>query len=251
VRNSAAFVSRYGSGLNVAGSFSGSLDNSGETLTLRLPSPWDANVLSFRYEANWQNTNGSGYSLELVSSGISIADYGSYPSWKASAQLYGTPDGWVLSPGSLPAWLAANGFTPDDLYSDADADGLENAMEFAMGTDPHSAAPPHGADRLPLAARSPEGRISMSFELAATGQPGGYGAEGVSYEIMSGSDLTGWTAVARKGSAAAGWTDGGGAELPPGALAVVPGADGRVRVTFEDPAPASVRRFLRLRAVLP
>jgi len=251
VRDAAAFASRYGSGLNVAGSFSGSLDNSGETLTLRLPSPWDANVLSFRYEASWQNTNGSGYSLEVVSSGISIADYGSYPSWKASAQLYGTPDGWILSPGSLPAWLAEHGFTPADLYDDADADGLENAMEFAMGTNPHSAAAPHGADRLPVAARSPEGRVAMSFELAATGQPGGYGAEGVSYEIVSGSDLNGWTTVARKASAAAGWTDGGGTGLPPGSLAVVPGADGRVRVIFEDPAPASVRRFLRLRAVLP
>jgi hypothetical protein len=91
----------------------------------------------------------------------------------------------------------------------------------------------------------------MSFELAASAQPGGYGAEGVSYEIVNGSDLTGWVTVARKAAAGTDWTDGSGSALPPGAVAVAPGTNGLLRVTYEEPAAAAVRSFLRLRAVLP
>ena len=52
VRNLASFQSRYGGGLNVAGVYSGALDNNGEQLALRLPQPWDANVLRFESEIN-------------------------------------------------------------------------------------------------------------------------------------------------------------------------------------------------------
>ena len=52
VKNLAAFEGRYGMDLNVAGEYSGKLDNAGETLRLELPEPYDVAILRFRYSDN-------------------------------------------------------------------------------------------------------------------------------------------------------------------------------------------------------
>lgn len=251
VKNIAAFESRYGTALNVAGAYIGNLDNNGEQLALRLPAPWDANVLCFRYESTWQNTNASGYSLNLVSNATSIEDFGENESWSAATQLYGTPDSWAPPenphPDGLSNWLTANALTTGDLLLDTDFDGLTNALEFALNTDPRSPAAPSGADRLPIAGTS-GGFATISFELPTTALAGGHGCPGVTYEVQSGSDLTGWTTRAKKTPATADWTDAVGGTLPVGTVTVGAGAGGRTSVTVRDSAAISSapRRYLRL-----
>ena len=62
VHNRAAFISRYGTGIRVAGEFSGSLDNAGESLTLL--GPLGEPILDFSYDPSWYPiTDGGGFSL--------------------------------------------------------------------------------------------------------------------------------------------------------------------------------------------
>jgi hypothetical protein len=62
VHNLAAFESRYGTGLPVAGEFFGSLDNAGDRLTLL--GPLGEPILDFSYEPTWYpSTDGGGFSL--------------------------------------------------------------------------------------------------------------------------------------------------------------------------------------------
>lgn len=255
VKHRATFEGRYGFGLNIAGEYTGNLDNSGEQLALRLPAPWDANVLCFSYGSAWQNTNGSGYSLELINNATSIEDFGERESWAAATQLYGTPDSWV--PGSDPHndslndWLTANSLTLADLPLDTDSDGLSNTLEFSLNTNPRSAANPHGADRLPTAGSS-GGFATIAFELPATALAGGHGCPGVTYEVQTGSDITGWATLAKKTPATADWTDATGGALPPGTVTIGATAGGRAPITVQDSAAISTtqRRYLLLKVTV-
>ena len=256
VRNRASFESRYGTALNVAGVYAGALDNSGEQLALRLPAPWDANVLCFRYEPVWHNTNASGYSLTLASPSTGIESFGDRDSWVASTQLLGTPDSWSPPvdphPDGLAAWLTVNGLTMAELSGDADSDGLDNALEFAMNTNPRVANAPHGADRLPTAGRTPDGFATVQFELPTTALAGGHGCPGVTYEVEAGSDLTSWSVVARKTPAGAAWTDAAGVPLPDGTVTLAAMPSGRTSVTVKDTAAIALtgRRCLRVRVTI-
>lgn len=255
VKQRTTFESRYGFGLNIAGEYDGNLDNSGEQLALRLPAPWDANVLCFSYGSNWQNTNGTGYSLELISNATGIEDFGERESWAAATQLYGTPDSWV--PGSDPHndslndWLTANSLTLADLPLDTDNDGLSNTLEFSLNTNPRNAAAPHGADRLPTAG-STGGFATIAFDLPATALAGGHGCPGVTYEVQTGSDITGWTTLAKKTPATADWTDASGGALSPGTVTIGASAGGRAPITVKDSAAIRTiqRRYLRLQATV-
>ena len=251
VRNLAGFQSRYGNALNIAGQYTGALDNNGEQLALRLPDPWDANVLCFRYESTWHNTNASGYSLTLLSNATGIEDFGERESWAATTQLYGTPDSWV--PGSDPhndslaSWLTANSLTAGDILLDTDFDGLNNALEFSLNSNPRSAAAPHGTDRLPSAGTS-GGFTTITFDLPTTALAGGHGCPGVTYEVQTGSNLTGWTTLAKKTPATADWTDAANSPLAPGQVTLIPQPGSLTRVVVKDTTLISTtaREYLRL-----
>jgi hypothetical protein len=152
----------------------------------------------------------------------------------------------------LAAWLAANGLTMADLGLDGDGDGLVNALEYALGTNPKSAAVADGADRLPVVGTGVDGALTFTFDLGVSALPGGYGSEGVTYEVVAGSDLAGWSTVARKVPGAAAWTDRDGARLPEGVVTVGPEAGGLVRIGYHDAGGGQVpeARYLRLRAVV-
>src|SRR6185369_15082701 len=65
VRNPAAFAARYGDGFNIAGSYAGNLDNSGERV--RLVDASGEEILDFNYNNRWyQITDGLGFSLVIV-----------------------------------------------------------------------------------------------------------------------------------------------------------------------------------------
>ncbi len=96
VKNQAAFESRYGAGLSIAGVYTGSLDNSGERL--RIVDAVGEEVLDFRYEGTWYpsthgtTTPGGGSSLVIVDPLASYDTWGLQQNWRASSTATGSPD---------------------------------------------------------------------------------------------------------------------------------------------------------------
>ena len=90
VHNLAAFRSRYGAGVRVAGEFSGSLDNAGEGLVLL--GPLGEPILNFNYDPSWYpSTDGGGYSLVTTAPNASTGAWGLPSNWRPSSELGGSP----------------------------------------------------------------------------------------------------------------------------------------------------------------
>ena len=91
VKNVTAFASRHqGSGLPVLGSFTGTLDNSGERLTLL--DEFNEEILDFSYSRSWYPvTDGLGFSLVVTSPSAEADSWGSRQQWRASAGIGGAP----------------------------------------------------------------------------------------------------------------------------------------------------------------
>ena len=90
VKNAAAFAYRYGAGFNIAGTYSGSLNNTGERLSLL--DAMNEQILDFSYNNTWYPlTDGLGFSLVTVNEMASPDTWGSASAWRASGQVNGTP----------------------------------------------------------------------------------------------------------------------------------------------------------------
>ena len=97
VKNQAAFTSRYGSQVRVAGEYSGQLANGGERLTLVAAD--DSSIQSFSYDdgAGWPETpDGLGASLQVIDYN---GDYNQGSNWRGSAPQHGTPGRAEYMPG--------------------------------------------------------------------------------------------------------------------------------------------------------
>jgi hypothetical protein len=89
-RNVAAFTERYGSGFDIAGSFTGHLDNSGERL--RLADAQDETVLDFEYDNAWYpRTDGQGFALVIADETTPFDAWDQPESWQPSAAEGGSP----------------------------------------------------------------------------------------------------------------------------------------------------------------
>ena len=72
VKNQAAFLARYGSGINIAGTYTDSLDDNGEEI--RLLDAANLVIHDFVYSDTWQpSTDGEGYTLEIINPGAAPA----------------------------------------------------------------------------------------------------------------------------------------------------------------------------------
>lgn len=193
--NEAAFRALYSVPTNalVFGPFTGTLQDSGERLSLERPDAPQTNgvvpyivVDDVRYndKAPWPaSADGAGDSLHRLTLGA----YGNEPlNWTAAAP----------TPGALPSanpdrdgdglpndWELANGLDPDnaaDAALDSDSDGLTNLQEYLAGTDPQSAA---SALRLAITRDADDARLAFTA-LA-----------GRSYAVQANAALTpgGWT----------------------------------------------------------
>jgi hypothetical protein len=90
VKNRAAFTSRYGGGLPVAGEFTGSLDHGGETL--RLEDAKGEKILEFAYSNSWYPlTDGAGFSLVIQDDEVGWESWGEKENWRASSAERGSP----------------------------------------------------------------------------------------------------------------------------------------------------------------
>jgi hypothetical protein len=90
VANVAAFQSRHGSGLLILGTFTGSLDNAGDHLTLLggLQEP----ILDFSYSDSWYpTTDGFAFSLVTVNENAPASAWNTMANWRPSSVQGGSP----------------------------------------------------------------------------------------------------------------------------------------------------------------
>jgi len=105
VRNRQMFQTRYGKNINIAGQYTGKLDNAGERIELQ-----DAigrTILNFRYEDGWRTiTDGGGFSLTIIdATNPDLNSWDQKDSWRPSAYANGSPgsddNGIIPNPGSI------------------------------------------------------------------------------------------------------------------------------------------------------
>jgi hypothetical protein len=105
VQNRNAFEARYGTNINIAGQYSGRLDNAGERITLE-----DAigqTILDFSYKDGWHSTtDGEGFSLTIIDpANNDLSSWDQKDSWRPSAYAGGSPgyddSGIVPNPGAV------------------------------------------------------------------------------------------------------------------------------------------------------
>jgi hypothetical protein len=103
VSNPAAFESRYGTtGIAVAGSYTGRLDDGGERLTLA--GKFGDELSDFRYSDQWHNlTDGVGFSLVLINELADTSQLSEADAWRPSAGESGSPgaDDDIPPPGAV------------------------------------------------------------------------------------------------------------------------------------------------------
>lgn len=170
------FRRQYGWITEVAGVFSGRLDDQGERL--RLMDSTGRSLLDFRFGIDWpwpDVASGDGFTLVLSQPLLGLDQPAA---WRASVRPGGTP-------GTSDAEHFA-GF-PDE---DTDGDGLSAIVEYALGTDP--ADPASGRNTIRVVAE-PDGWLSLRVARNA-------GADDVDLRVEASFDLRTWLPSERRGS---------------------------------------------------
>ena len=86
------FETLYGTGINIAGEYTGSLSNGGENIVLRLPAPLQAAILRMEYNDTWYpTTDGGGYSLVIRDVMSDRAEWNKSSGWNAGTHINGSP----------------------------------------------------------------------------------------------------------------------------------------------------------------
>ncbi|HLP77056.1 MAG TPA: lamin tail domain-containing protein, partial [Candidatus Paceibacterota bacterium] len=114
VRNRSCFTARFGGGFNIAGEFTGSLDNGGETL--RLEDAVGEKILEFAYNDSWYPiTDGLGFSLVIVDENAPWYTWDKKPAWRASGNLNGSPGATDPAPQAFSPIIVNEALTHTDL----------------------------------------------------------------------------------------------------------------------------------------
>jgi hypothetical protein len=105
VQDQSAFTARYGTGINIAGQYTGRLNNAGEKI--RLEDALGQMILEFSYKDGWRSiTDGEDFSLTIINpANPDPESWDEKDSWRASAYPGGSPGrddtGEVPDPGSV------------------------------------------------------------------------------------------------------------------------------------------------------
>ena len=113
VRNRAAFLTRYPALNNIAGEYTGSLENSGERLALlgSLGEP----IHDFSFGDSWYPvTDGLGFSLVIRNESGALDTWPNSASWRASTAVGGSPGGPDPAPANIPAVVVTEALTHTD-----------------------------------------------------------------------------------------------------------------------------------------
>ena len=107
VRNLAAFTSRYGALANIAGQYSGILNNAGENI--QLDDAVGEKILNFSYNNSWYPiTDGPGASLVIVNQNADWRSWDLKEGWRPSARDFGSPAQNDPTPSTLSAPVVIN-----------------------------------------------------------------------------------------------------------------------------------------------
>jgi len=99
VEDREAFEARYGIDINIAGQYTGKLNNAGERI--KLEDAIGQIILDFRFKDGWRSqTDGEGFSLTIIEpTHPDLNSWNEKDAWRASADIGGSPgydDGGVL-----------------------------------------------------------------------------------------------------------------------------------------------------------
>lgn len=218
VEDQAAFEFRYGSGLPIAGQYTGKLRNGGEAILI--VDALGQTVRGFTYDnaAPWPTTPaGEGPSLVLINPN-GVPDHSDPASWKAGS-FFGTPGTDEPPLADFISWAAANGVV--GATGDEDGDGVVNLLEFMSGGNPNDPA----SGSLPVGGSDDEGHATLTFRRDPA-------ASGLALVVETSTDLENWLG-------------GVGSEL----VSRVINGDGTITSTYRATAfpVATERIFLRLR----
>ncbi len=125
VRNLAAFTSRYGAGVSIAGQYTGSLENNGERLQLVDASGEE--ILDFSYDNNWYPiTDGLGFSLVIADEFAAPDAWSRKSQWRTSGRLGGSPSLDDPAPPALAPVVINEALTRTDVPPPTDTIELHN-----------------------------------------------------------------------------------------------------------------------------
>jgi hypothetical protein len=193
VKNQAAFASRYGAGLPVAGEWDpgDKLSNGGENIKLSLGS--GTAIIEFTYDDNapWPTSpDGGGSSLTLILPTETLpTDHSNPLAWQASQQTGGTPG--VTGPGTsnFELWAQSIGLGAEaSMTGDNDSDGMNNLLEYALDSDPMSDSShrlPSGATELIEVDGVTDHYLTLTFRRNLA-------ASELTFTVELSGDLTGW-----------------------------------------------------------
>lgn len=191
VRHAAAFAARYGTGLPVAGEYTGNLSNGGEQVTLSFALGEPIHDFAYSDLPPWPAAaDGPGYALVLVDP-ASVPDHSSPSSWTAGNVVGGTPGApEPPAPGTWQAWQAAH-FSGLELLdpavsgrdADPDGDGRSNMLEYAFATNPL-------ADDAPTLAFARVAAGSLRYPAIRFHRP--EDAADLVYQLEASDDLAAW-----------------------------------------------------------
>ena len=142
VQDAGAFQLAYGTGPNVAGTYSGKLSNGGEQVRLEIPF-LGAGIHDFEYDDGWfPLTDGGGFALEIIDPSAPPSTWDSRSSWRSGSVAGGTPGSGGIDPAAYDRWVTEQFGSPVEGQSgeldDPDLDGVKNLLEFALGGDPQA-----------------------------------------------------------------------------------------------------------------
>ena len=155
VARSETFQKRYGTGIPIAGEYTGTLSNGGERIAVLTETGDLLQQITFDDAAPWPTTaDGGGASLSLVSQ---TADIQSPQNWTASSIPNGTPG-------------SGEGSTfPANPSSDEDGDGLSALLEYAFGTSDSDPTKGPGAFKVQVSPDNLSVSIGVIIDPSATG----------------------------------------------------------------------------------
>jgi hypothetical protein len=194
VKNLAAFQQRYpdasypGINAKIAGTYIGSLDNGGERIVLRNTIS-GTDIADFTYDDDgiaWpKRPDGNGSTLCFTTVNPTSADKSNGANWFAHALFNGNPGG--PDSAAFAAW-AAGYSVPASNTLDSDGDGVNNLLEYALGTLPgdstSNALPVSGTAVLDLGT-GPKTYLTLTFTRPTN-------TSDLAYRVQTSPDLFAW-----------------------------------------------------------
>jgi len=215
-------------GLNVLGSYEGSLNNGGEQLVLRDSA--GENILSFEFGGDWlPRARGGGYSINILDEDGDWSTWDLPSSWALSSEPNGSPgEANPEPPGNTYRSWSARFFSPAELAdplvsaaeADASGDGVPNLVKYALGIDPAIRT------RAGLPAVGTEGGF-LTFSFQKLGN-----TTDLSLVVEISIDLISWSALTTEAT-------------------VIDNGDGTENLTLRSDTPLSnePRQFIRLKVI--